>query len=259
MTELLIPKSLDSAINDIKNGFLDILKDNLVGVYLHGSVAMNCFNMNSSDIDFLVVVQKPISITTKKKIIKLLLDLSDKYKISKGFEMSIVLERYTRNFVYPTPFLLHYSKDCEQKYRNNEIDYKNTEHQDPDLAAHFTVVKSRGICIYGKQIDQVFGDVPREDYINSLIYDVADAQESISDNPVYYILNLCRIVQFLETNKVTSKLEGGKWGLKNLPKDFHKIVKEATKIYKGEKKKHDFKKEELKNFASYMLNRINGK
>ena len=37
----------------------NILGDELVGVYLHGSAAMGCFNPAKSDLDLLIVVKKP--------------------------------------------------------------------------------------------------------------------------------------------------------------------------------------------------------
>ncbi|MGN7761522.1 nucleotidyltransferase domain-containing protein [Paenibacillus sp. 22594] len=38
--------------------FKEELKGNLLGIYLHGSLAMGCFNPLKSDVDFLVVVKK---------------------------------------------------------------------------------------------------------------------------------------------------------------------------------------------------------
>ena len=37
---------------------LKILAENLVGIYLHGSAVMGCFNSKKSDIDLLVVVKE---------------------------------------------------------------------------------------------------------------------------------------------------------------------------------------------------------
>ena len=45
---------LDEFICNSKN----ILQDNLIGIYLHGSLAMGCFNEKKSDIDLLVVVKQ---------------------------------------------------------------------------------------------------------------------------------------------------------------------------------------------------------
>ncbi|HHT85033.1 MAG: nucleotidyltransferase domain-containing protein [Bacillota bacterium] len=36
-----------------------ILGSNLVGIYLHGSAAMGCWNPRTSDLDLLVVVNDP--------------------------------------------------------------------------------------------------------------------------------------------------------------------------------------------------------
>lgn len=49
---------INEILNKIVGSYKDILKDNLVGIYIHGSLAMNCFNPKSSDIDFLVVIKE---------------------------------------------------------------------------------------------------------------------------------------------------------------------------------------------------------
>ena len=43
-----------------------ILGDNLVGIYLHGSAVMGCFNPLKSDIDLLVVVENDMPDETKR-------------------------------------------------------------------------------------------------------------------------------------------------------------------------------------------------
>ena len=37
----------------------EIIKDNLTGIYLHGSAVMGCFNPEKSDLDLIVVVNEP--------------------------------------------------------------------------------------------------------------------------------------------------------------------------------------------------------
>ena len=60
------PVEIKDLIGKIVESFKSILKDNLVGIYLHGSLAMNCFNPKSGDIDFLAVVKEKLGIKTKK-------------------------------------------------------------------------------------------------------------------------------------------------------------------------------------------------
>jgi streptomycin 3"-adenylyltransferase len=50
------PRSVDEQVDRLVAGFRDILGDNLHGIYLHGSLALGCFNPARSDIDVLVVV-----------------------------------------------------------------------------------------------------------------------------------------------------------------------------------------------------------
>lgn len=85
---------------------------------------------------------------------------------------------------------------------------------DKDLAAHFTIIKKYGIALYGMDIEKVFGNVPKEDYIDSIMCDIEEADEEILENPVYIILNLCRVAAFLKDGAITSKKQGGEWGNK---------------------------------------------
>ena len=46
-------KVIDELIEQTKG----ILKNNLIGIYLHGSAAMECFNPAKSDIDLIIIVK----------------------------------------------------------------------------------------------------------------------------------------------------------------------------------------------------------
>ena len=62
------PKSAADAeqmMQIIKDRYHTLLQDNLVGIYLHGSLAAGCFHWERSDIDFLVVVRRPLTVDKK--------------------------------------------------------------------------------------------------------------------------------------------------------------------------------------------------
>jgi|GEM_PF-6933044 len=56
--QLSVPVFLKQLLNDIVANFREEVGSNLVGIYLHGSLAMGCFNATTSDVDFLVVVKE---------------------------------------------------------------------------------------------------------------------------------------------------------------------------------------------------------
>ncbi|NBI05601.1 aminoglycoside adenylyltransferase domain-containing protein [Senegalia massiliensis] len=241
-------KILDIIINKFKR----ILENNLVGVYLHGSLAMGCYT-DSSDIDFLVVVRQPINDKIKKELISSIVYI---YNLpDKGIEMSIILEQYAKEFVYPTPFELHYSDLHRDKYLANE-DYICGGDVDQDLAAHMTVIKHRGICLYGRDIDDVFNNVPKEAYINSILDDVKNAKDQILDNPIYIILNLCRVLYFVKEGIISSKLEGGIWAKNILPQKYRCLIEDALNVYRDKLYKMRYRKHLYVDFSDYILNQI---
>ena len=58
---------MDSLIHGFVEGSKAILPNDLVGVYLHGSVAMGCFNPLKSDLDLIVVAERPLSDPVKRR------------------------------------------------------------------------------------------------------------------------------------------------------------------------------------------------
>jgi len=236
-------------LEQIKKEYKTILQDKLTGIYLHGSLAMGCFHPKISDIDFLVVVNELLRDEEKRAFIQTLIDLDD-IKPAKGFEMSVLLLKDTRHFTYPMPFILHYSDSHKDNFLQKGQLCENGK--DPDLAAHITVLKNRGKVIWGQEIDTVFANVPRDDYLKALIYDIDDAKELMNENPVYFILNICRTLCYLTEGKILSKVEGGHWGLNNLPVKFHRIIQKALKVYKNGKQNKQFDPMVLQDFLNFV-------
>ena len=225
----------ESYLNSLTNGFVEqskeILRENLVGVYLHGSSVMGCFNPQKSDIDLIIVVDRPLTDPVKRAY----LDMTVRYNAlgpAKGIEMSIVLREVCRPFVYPTPYELHFSAGHLDWYRDDPDDYvRRMNGTDKDLAAHFTIINKRGRCLYGAPIEDVFAEVPGDDYMDSIWFDVEGAAEEIAEYPMYLILNLARVLAYKEEGLVLSKKEGGEWALEHLPAEYRPLIEDAMREY----------------------------
>ncbi len=233
-----------------------ILKNNLIGIYLHGSLAMGCFNELSSDIDLIVVVSQTLTKAGKQKYLDMVVKLNEEAP-KKGIEMSIVLKDYCKSFIYPTPFELHFSTHYLDLYKKNPNEYlEKVKGTDPDLAAHFTVIYHRGKTLYGDEVKNVFEEVNQKFYFDSIYLDIKDAKEEIIKNPVYLTLNLCRVLAFKKEGLILSKEEGAKWGMNNLLSKYHLVIKQALNEYRLNKKE-PFNQVLLKEYANYMLEKIN--
>ena len=230
-----------------------ILGDKLTGVYLHGSLAFGCFTWATGDIDFLVVAESPLTQAEKEALIRVLLDMTPDAP-PKGFEMSVVLRRDCEVVRHPVAFELHFSNAHKAWAEADLPAYCRDMHGvDPDLAAHFTVTRAVGSALYGPPVREVFGEVPRAAYADSILSDVENAETDIADNPVYITLNLCRVLAYLQEGLVLSKRQGGRWGLTHLTAEVHPLLSAALAAYGGAA----FPAADgLQAFASDMLRRI---
>lgn len=236
----------------------EILKDNLVGIYLHGSAAMGCFHEKKSDVDLVVVVNTGISNEIKLRYMDMIVELNS-HAPEKGIEISLVRRDVCKPFVYPTPFELHFSALHLEWYKANPSDYvERMQGVDKDLAAHFTVIYHRGVCLFGERVKDVFGRVRKEFYFDSIWSDVEHAEEEISRNPTYFILNLCRVLAYKREGLILSKQEGGNWGIANVPKQYHPLIQAALEEYSwGQPGKWDGNGAcQYAAYAAYMLGQI---
>ena len=242
-------------LSEIEDRYVGILKDNLVGIYVHGSIVFHCFNWHKSGIDFVVVVKRPLTEEQKEAMIEMLLE-EDSAAPKKGFEMSVVLLEHCQHFVYPTPYELHFSKDDIKAAKADLKAFCTKSHgEDRDLAAHFTIIKTMGIVIYGQHQDKVFSSIPKETYVDSIKFNIQQAEAAMLKRPIYVILSLCRVLAYLKEGRVLSKKDGGEWGLTHLPAEYAPLIKEALDSYTSDKNiKLDL---ELSNrYVTYMNDQI---
>ena len=236
----------------------EILGDELVGIYLHGSAVMGCFHAQKSDIDLMVVIKEEISDECKRKFMDMVVELNAQAP-EKGIEVSIVRESVCRPFVYPTPFELHITITHLNWYRQDADDYiQKMKGTDKDLAAHFTIIYHRGRTLCGKGIGDVFSEVDRAYYLDSILSDIENAAEEIAEQPVYMILNLCRVLAYKRDQLILSKKEGGEWGLTNIPEQYGELLVSAMDAYRtGDAMRFD--RAQAKKYAEYMLEQIKDK
>lgn len=95
------------------------------------------------------------------------------------------------------------------------------------------MTRERDVCIAGEPIEDVFGLVPEDLYWNSLLGDAESIWADMTSNPVYSILNLCRIAARQREKRIMSKLDGGQWALKRLDSQFHPLIQQAMTAYQS--------------------------
>jgi streptomycin 3"-adenylyltransferase len=249
------PADVGDEVNQLVAALQEALGRSLIGVYLHGSLAMGCFNPNRSDIDVLVVTRNHTQPNARRKVAEALLRLSNHpYPI----EISLLTKSDLHPWWHPTPFDLHFSEEWREKFieaLTQDAFQPEAPLVDGDLAGHVTVVRQRGVALFGPPAADVFPVVPREDYLDSVQADVLESLSTIHDNHVYAVLNACRTLAYLADGAIRSKDEGGMWALAHLPEDQRFVVAHALQIYRGEARPA-FDPSALERFARFASNQI---
>ena len=65
-------------IENTVNGIFQLMTTNLVGLYLHGSIVLDAFDENSSDLDMVGVIHRDLTLAEKIKLGSLLFSLNKK-------------------------------------------------------------------------------------------------------------------------------------------------------------------------------------
>lgn len=248
---------MNELMNQVNKWIKEILKDNYVGVYFHGSLRLGSFNPNKSDLDFIIVVKEKLDFKTKEQIWDKMLE-NEKLFPKKGFEFSVVLEENCKNIKHPIPYELHGSEAWIDRYKKDKSLVINDEYKvDADLASHFNVINvPKDSMDFGKPSKEVFAKVPKEYIIDSNYGDTLECVEEIINNPVYCILNLCRFYALIKEDLTLSKYDGGKWALDNMNSGYNDVIKKAMDDYFSDTN-NQYDNEELKLFAEEAIKKIN--
>lgn len=197
---------------------------------------MGSFRRASSDLDVLCVSSGPLNSELRARFSKGLIELSDQRPIDGDIEVSVVQDVHLKPFMHPTPYQVHYSAALRPALESGAWDF-SAARVDRDLAAHCQVLRARGIVLEGPPIHSVIAAVPREAYVDALLYDLADILNGpgLVNAPVYGVLNCCRILAALSSDGpgVVNKEEGGVWGLAHMPREHRILVGQALEVQRG--------------------------
>jgi streptomycin 3"-adenylyltransferase len=203
--------------------------DNLVGAYLHGSIAFPEYIPEAGDIDFYVVTHRSLNGTQIKSLDHLHRSLAAKFEFGiklDGFYIPYAAARMhenPRNLVYGAHGRIHRGGSDDAWALHRE---------------HFA--RSTYIRIYGPRASRIFSR-PNWNEIRSALYrQLVYVRKIIDSHPWWSVLNLCRLVYSFKTENVAvSKLGAARWALKKLPSRWKPVIRSAVKRYKGTANRRD--------------------
>lgn len=223
---------LDELVTEFARDLQRALRDNFVGVYLIGSLAIGDFDL-TSDVDLVVIANEEIAsgdlrrVTEAHSRIRL-----HKNRWAKRLEYSVFpmakLVRLTSPY---GPNGRHPLEDRLLWYFNG--DHPERSDHDNTLVTRWTL-REKGICALGVDkasfAPEVTPDELRVEIKNSILGWHREQVFAVSTphynrfHQAFFVLNYCRALQDLHEGRISSKREGVAWAKSHLAWDWHELI-----------------------------------
>lgn len=216
----------------------NIFDTDLLGVYLYGSAVLGGLQ-KFSDIDLLVVSNRPTSSDEKIKLAKNLLQISGVYmKTAKlPVEMTIVTKSAINPWHYPPHFDFQYGDWLRQEFSAGNFEpWPNTEMS--ELAIMLTQLLLAHHILFGPPPDQLINEIPYSDFIAALTTSANNLMREIHSDTRNVLLTYARIWNTVFTNSIRSKSSAAVWAIDRLPNLYKPVLQRALAICTGKENEH---------------------
>lgn len=213
------------------------LKENLVGIYLVGSIASGDFDLDS-DVDFLVVTNTELTETNMKSLqdIQTRIHEIDCYP-AKHLEGSYISINDLNDWSIVGEKKLYY-------FDNGNTTYEMSAH---DNQWHVRwILRERGITLIGQKPETILQAIPPDKLPNEIkasMFQVKSYFEDEINRPLsffnsrfgqsFVVLTYCRMLHTLHTGIVQSKKAGAQWAKQYVDSKWIKLIDQAWNEREG--------------------------
>lgn len=221
----------------LTEGVGKIIGDNLVGLYLTGSLTYGDFNPESSDIDFLAIMKEPLSQDQLQQIIKMHNRIgTSNPKWAKRIEGSYITTAMLEEAPPPK------KPETTRPYINEGNFWQPFPPYGNEWTINLYVLYENGIALIGPDPKEIIAPVSIEAVREASRRDLYEEWEpklkdtawlENSHYQAYIILTMCRILYRATHTDVASKKVASTWGKKELGKPWSDLIEKAEKWRHG--------------------------
>ncbi|SET71641.1 Nucleotidyltransferase domain-containing protein [Oceanobacillus limi] len=258
-----IPRIIHTVLRDYINLLNEYLPGTVQGVYVHGSIALDAYVENSSDIDFITITSRPYTKEDFATLESIHLKIAEKYPHPEMDGVYIVREDVGKCYKTKEDFTEKYLF-----YNDGSLHIGDYFNFNP---VTWWTFKHKGINIIGPAPNTFELEVDSSeltsyvrknmnDYWATRIQEASRTIENLCQLPTeqidteieWIVLGLLRQFYTLKESDIISKSAAGEYGLLHMPNVWHPIIREAIHIRKGEKlRRFDSDQERIKSTISF--------
>jgi len=235
-------------LREFRDELSETLGRNLVAVYLHGSIAFPDYDPNAGDLDYYVVVRKPLvhnEIIGLDRAHRRLATRFDSGRRLDGFYIPLANARKAANprgLVYGFHGRIHKGGPDDAWALHREHFHQNAY-----------------IRLHGPKATSIFPTADWPSLRKALYRQLVYARSIIETDAWWSVLTLCRLVyNFRNGRIVISKLGAAKWALKNLPAKSGPLIRSSIRVYQqvGKRRASARLKREARKFLGFASIRV---
>jgi predicted nucleotidyltransferase len=226
-----VPADLSGLLTQVAADLPAILRGNLVGIYLWGSLTYDAFDENCSDVDLVAVIER---------------DLDDR-------EFSGLAEWFKRNgnpwvpridmrFVIDHEFLDKTSRCCGFYHYLAKL----TRHGSDGNPFIWINIAQSGITLWGEDAKLIAPHVSDQCLEDALLLELSYLKEDLASNAgdrsdkafihnAYAVLTACRILYSAKHKALVSKDQASRWAMESVPSPWRPMIQAAreNRLKKG--------------------------
>ena len=218
---------INKLVDQYKEGIESIFNDNLIGIYLTGSLSYGGFETNRSDIDLQVVISNPCSNEELEQIQSLHKEIECLFpNWADKLEASYTPISMMNNILPP--------KETRPFYNSRKF-WEKAPYGNEWIINQYQL-REHGIVIFGKKPKDIIIPIDMKEVQKACIRDLLTEWVPRINSPKdlegghiqsYVVLNICRILYTIFDSKLGSKNVSSEWVKNNLAPDWRNLISEA--------------------------------
>ena len=220
-----IPEEIPTLLEEMANNFSSILENNLVGIYLWGSLTYEAFDERCSDVDCIIVTRRDVNDEEFSAL---------ELWFEKSLERNPWAGKLDMRFVIDDEFLDKNSKCCGFHFG------KLVRHGSDGNPVIWVNIEQAGITLRGRPAAEIAPTVTKECLNEALLLELEYLKENLAEyagdksnlaffHNSYAVLTACRIFYTAHHQTLVSKEKASGWTKENIPKKWHAVINTARK------------------------------
>jgi streptomycin 3"-adenylyltransferase len=208
----------------------EVLGSAVTGAWLHGSWVRGGLRPGS-DINILVVLERPTTRAERDALVRALLGLSGRRAGGRSLEVTLVVRGAVQPWAYPPPLELQYGDWWRRALEAGEEPWPSSS---ADLAVILAAALEASEPLDGSPpLHEFLGPVPASDLRRALIDALPALGADLESDEANVLLTLARILVTLATERIVPKDEAAEWARERLDPAALPALLWAAGVYLG--------------------------